>query len=247
MCGICAIVGKSNVIPELVEGLRRLEYRGYDSAGIAILDENGKIQKCKASGKLNALEEKLSETKLSGTTGIGHTRWATHGAPVSKNAHPHHVGSVAVVHNGIIENYQQLKEMLEAQGSIFETETDTEVVAHLIDSLMQKDLKPFEAVQEALKHLQGAYALSIIFDDCPNMMIGARHGAPLAVGYAQSGVVSLGSDSLALVGIAENLSYLEDGDLVFLEIGNVKIFDKNGKEVQRAIVKNEQSSHQTGK
>ncbi|QCE32105.1 glutamine--fructose-6-phosphate transaminase (isomerizing) [Acetobacteraceae bacterium] len=247
MCGICAIIAKNNVVPELVEGLRRLEYRGYDSAGIAVINSQGRIQNCKAAGKLKYLEEKLLETNISGMTGIGHTRWATHGAPVSQNAHPHCVGAVAVVHNGIIENYQQLKEMLEADGRIFNTETDTEVVAHLIDSFIQKDFQPFQAVQKALKQLEGAYALSIIFDNFPNMMIGARHGAPLAVGYADSGVVSLGSDSLALVGIAEKLSYLEDGDIVLLETANIKIFDKNNKEVQRPIVKNEQSSHQTGK
>ncbi|QCE33857.1 glutamine--fructose-6-phosphate transaminase (isomerizing) [Acetobacteraceae bacterium] len=247
MCGICAIIGNGNVVPDLIEGLRRLEYRGYDSAGVAVINSEKKIQVCKAAGKLKILEEKLKKTELSGSTGIGHTRWATHGAPVCKNAHPHHVGEVAVVHNGIIENFQKLRKSLQSKGREFHTDTDTEVIAHLIDSLVKSGLKPLEAVQSALKELEGAYALSIIFDNYPDMIIGARHGAPLVVGKSNNGVVSLGSDSLALVGIAEDLSYLEDGDVVLLEKKKITIFDKNNEQSLRKIVKNKQTDLQTGK
>lgn len=196
MCGICGVVGHRPATPIVFEGLRRLEYRGYDSSGIATV-EHGQISRCRAAGKLDNLKKALEETPLSGTTGIGHTRWATHGAPTTNNAHPHRAGKVAIVHNGIIENFSDLKKSLEAKRRTFETETDSEAVAHLLDDHIQQGMSPKEAAFATIRQLQGAYAIAMIFEGHDNLLIGARHGAPLAIGYG-NGEMFLGSDSLAL-------------------------------------------------
>src|SRR5271168_4465350 len=182
MCGIIGVIGSRPAAPLLLEALRRLEYRGYDSAGLATL-VNGHIDRRRAEGKLGNLAAVLERSPLPGTTGIGHTRWATHGAPTQSNAHPHGTSRVAVVHNGIIENHAELREELEAAGQSFETETDTETVAQLLDLLLARGLTPAEAAQAAFAKLEGAYALAMIFAGHPDLMIGAQHGAPLAVGF----------------------------------------------------------------
>jgi len=231
MCGICGVVGHRTASPLIFEALRRLEYRGYDSAGIATLD-NGRIDRRRAPGKLDHLQAVLEAQPLAGTTGIGHTRWATHGEPNEQNAHPHAVGQVAVVHNGIIENYESLRDELVAEGRVFSSETDTEVVAHLIDLMMSRGASPQEAARESLQRLQGAYALAIIFASHDGLIIGARHGAPLAVGYGE-GEMFLGSDSIALAPLAQKITYLDDGDWVVLTPRSVQIFDETGKKVRR--------------
>lgn len=231
MCGICGVVGHRTASPLIFEALRRLEYRGYDSAGIATLD-NGRIDRRRAPGKLDHLQAVLEAQPLAGTTGIGHTRWATHGEPNEQNAHPHAVGQVAVVHNGIIENYESLRDELIAEGRVFSSETDTEVVAQLIDLMMSRGASPQEAARESLQRLQGAYALAIIFASHDGLIIGARHGAPLAVGYGE-GEMFLGSDSIALAPLAQKITYLEDGDWVVLTPRSVQIFDETGRKVRR--------------
>ena len=182
MCGIIGIIGKDEVAPLLVEGLRRLEYRGYDSAGIATL-VNGRIERRRAEGKLVNLEARLQEHPVTGRIGIGHTRWATHGKPSERNAHPHATEKVAVVHNGIIENFQELRSELESKGAKFSTETDSEVIAHLVTHYLDEGLAPEAATAAALKRLEGAFALGLIFAGQPSLMIGARHGCPLAIGF----------------------------------------------------------------
>ena len=196
MCGIVGVIGPNLAAPLLLEALRRLEYRGYDSAGIATL-VNGHIERRRAPGKLVNLEAVLERDPLPGTTGIGHTRWATHGAPTEGNAHPHGTARVSIVHNGIIENHAELRAILEREGQEFKTETDTETVAQLVDLLLARDATPVEAAAEALRQLEGAYALAMVFAGYPELMIGARHGAPLAVGFGE-GSMYLGSDALAL-------------------------------------------------
>ncbi|MCT6814701.1 MAG: glutamine--fructose-6-phosphate aminotransferase, partial [Bombella apis] len=233
MCGICGVVGHRPATPIVFEGLRRLEYRGYDSSGIATV-EHGRLARCRAAGKLDNLAKALEETPLSGTTGIGHTRWATHGAPTTNNAHPHRVGKVAIVHNGIIENFSDLKKTLEAGGRTFETETDSEAVAHLLDEHIQNGLPPKEAAFATIRQLQGAYAIAMIFEGHDNLLIGARHGAPLAIGYGE-GEMFLGSDSLALAPLSSQISYLEDGDWCVLTREHVEILDGQGRAVERPI------------
>ncbi|GAJ29391.1 glutamine--fructose-6-phosphate transaminase (isomerizing) [Acidomonas methanolica] len=233
MCGICGVVGTRPAAPLIFEALRRLEYRGYDSAGIATLGPQG-IDRRRAAGKLDNLERVLHAAPLDGTTGIGHTRWATHGSPNETNAHPHAVGGVAVVHNGIIENYETLREELSAAGRVFTTETDTETVAQLVDSLLEQGLAPEEAAFRALRRLEGAYALAMIFTGHEGLMIGARHGAPLAVGIGE-GEMFLGSDSLALAPLARKIAYLEDGDWCVLRPGGVVFHDARGEAVERPI------------
>lgn len=233
MCGICGVVGHRSASPLIFEALRRLEYRGYDSAGIATLDQ-GRIDRLRAPGKLDNLQAVLEARPLSGVTGIGHTRWATHGEPNEQNAHPHAVGQVAVVHNGIIENYEILRDELIAEGRIFTSETDTEVVAQLIDLMMSRGASPEEAARQSLGRLQGAYALAIIFARHDGLVIGARHGAPLAIGYGE-GEMFLGSDSIALAPLAQKITYLDDGDWVVLTPHSARIFDPSGLEVQRAV------------
>ena len=195
MCGIIGIIGKNEVAPFLIEGLRRLEYRGYDSAGVATL-VNGRIERRRAEGKLVNLDRRVQEQPLSGTIGIGHTRWATHGGPTESNAHPHATRKVAVVHNGIIENYQDLKAELEGHDHLFETETDTEIIVHLVTYYLDRGMGPVEATAEALKRLEGAFSLALIFAGEHDLMIGARRGTPLAVGYGNgNGEMYLASDA----------------------------------------------------
>jgi glucosamine--fructose-6-phosphate aminotransferase (isomerizing) len=231
MCGIVGIVGRSPVAEQIVEALRRLEYRGYDSAGVATL-ENGRLDRRRAEGKLRNLEVKLSQAPLSGIIGIGHTRWATHGKPNETNAHPHATDRLAVVHNGIIENFRELKTGLEAKGVRFETETDTEVVAQLVTYEMRQGRPPIEAVAVTLPRLRGAFALGFLFSGEDDLLIGARHGAPLAIGYG-NGEMYLGSDALALAPFTDEITYLDDGDWAILHRSGADIRDESGQIVQR--------------
>ncbi|MDD5586891.1 MAG: glutamine--fructose-6-phosphate transaminase (isomerizing) [Alphaproteobacteria bacterium] len=233
MCGIVGILGERPAADLLVDGLRRLEYRGYDSAGIATL-VNGKIDTRRAVGKLQSLADKLKGEPLAGTVGIGHTRWATHGRPSEDNAHPHSSGKVAVVHNGIIENYRDLRQELEKKGHVFKSETDTESIAHLITDYLQQGLSPQAATAAALKRLEGAFALGILFEGHDNLLIGARRGSPLAIGYGD-GEMYLGSDALALAPLTNRISYLEEGDWAELSSGKAVIHDENDKVVTRKI------------
>src|ERR1700689_3353022 len=231
MCGIIGILGRAPVAEQLVDSLKRLEYRGYDSAGVATL-EGGRLERRRAEGKLKNLETRLKNAPLKGHTGIGHTRWATHGKPTENNAHPHATERVAVVHNGIIENFRELREALEKKGTVFKTETDTEIVLHLVDGQLKKGVKPIEAVRATLKQLRGAFALAFIFAGEQNLMIGARNGPPLAVGYGD-GEMFLGSDAIALGPFTDTIAYLEDGDWVVLTRSGVTIYDKEDKPVHR--------------
>ncbi|HRF09277.1 MAG TPA: glutamine--fructose-6-phosphate transaminase (isomerizing) [Xanthobacteraceae bacterium] len=233
MCGIVGILGKSPVAPQLVEALKLLEYRGYDSAGVATL-EGGALTRRRAEGKLRELEDRLHRDPLKGLIGIGHTRWATHGAPNETNAHPHATERLAVVHNGIIENFRELREELEAGGAKFLTETDTEVVAHLVTSAMNKGKGPVEAVSESLPRLRGAFALGFLFKGEDNLLIGARRGSPLAVGYG-SGEMYLGSDAIALAPMTNRIAYLEEGDIVILTRDTIEVRDEKGVKVERPV------------
>jgi glucosamine--fructose-6-phosphate aminotransferase (isomerizing) len=245
MCGIVGIVGKGAVAERLIEGLRRLEYRGYDSAGIATLN-NGHIERRRAEGKLDNLARRVAADMPEGTTGIGHTRWATHGVPNEINAHPHATDKVAVVHNGIIENYLSLRAELEGKGRKLASETDTEVVAHLISQYMDEGLAPREATAKALARLDGAFALGIIFAGHRNLMIAARKGSPLAIGYG-AGEMFIGSDALALAPMTQKISYLEDGDWAVIGGNGVVIHDAGGTEVERPIRETSLSGALTGK
>ena len=232
MCGIVGILGREPVAPALIEALKRLEYRGYDSAGVATL-ENGRLTRLRASGKLRNLQDKLKETPLSGHIGVGHTRWATHGRPTENNAHPHANDKVAVVHNGIIENFRELREELTAKGHVFATETDSEAVAHLVAEEMRQGSKPREAVAAALARLKGAFALVFLFEGELDLLIGARRGSPLAVGWGDDGAY-LGSDALALAPFAREIAYLEEDDWVTLTREKTTFFDAAGRIVERA-------------
>jgi len=240
MCGIVGILGASPVAGELVDALRRLEYRGYDSAGVATLDR-GRLGRRRAEGKLRALEARLATEPLPGNAGIGHTRWATHGKPTESNAHPHATDRVAVVHNGIIENFRELRERLIRGGAKFVSETDTEVVAHLVTDEMSRGRSPAEAVSAALKQLRGAFALAFLFAGEDDLMIGARKGSPLAVGYGE-GQMYLGSDAIALAPFTNTLSYLEDGDWVVISREGAVIRDAQDRLVERPIVKSTASA-----
>ncbi|GAB0118958.1 glutamine--fructose-6-phosphate transaminase (isomerizing) [Acidisoma sp. 7E03] len=233
MCGIVGILGARPAAPLILEALSRLEYRGYDSAGIATLD-GGAIDRRRAEGKLGNLAGVLERRPLAGSTGIGHTRWATHGAPTEGNAHPHGTSRVSVVHNGIIENHAALRAELEAEGQEFSTETDTECVAQLLDLYLQQGMSPEAAARAALARLEGAYALALIFAGHPDLMIGARHGAPLAVGFGEAEMF-LGSDALALAPLTRRIAYLEDGDWAVLRRTGAQFFDKTGVEVTRPV------------
>lgn len=235
MCGIVGILGKTAVSTNLVDALRRLEYRGYDSAGVATL-ESGELERRRAEGKLRNLEKRLLAEPLSGRTGIGHTRWATHGRPTERNAHPHMTPRVSVVHNGIIENFRELRAELEAKGHHFETDTDTEAVVHLITDELDKGLEPVAAVREALKRLEGAFALGIIFAGHDDLMIAARRGSPLAIGYG-AGEMYLGSDAIALAPFTDAITYLEEGDWAVLHRSGAEIYDGNGIRVERPVIK----------
>ncbi len=235
MCGIIGILGREPVAGQLVDALKRLEYRGYDSAGVATL-EHGHLTRCRAEGKLKNLERRLEQHALAGTIGIGHTRWATHGKPNETNAHPHASDRVAVVHNGIIENFSELREELKSQGFKFESETDTEVVAHLVTREMKKGLGPVEAVAATLPQLKGAFALAFLFEGEEDVLIGARRGSPLAVGYGE-GEMYLGSDAIALAPFTDLISYLEDGDWVVVKRKGAEVRDSAGHAVQRPVLK----------
>ncbi len=245
MCGIIGILGEKDAAPLLVEGLRRLEYRGYDSAGIATLS-NGHITRCRAKGKLANLEEKLKSAPLAGTTGIGHTRWATHGAPTEDNAHPHATDKVAVVHNGIVENYAALKAELEQLQYRFATQTDTEVIAHLVTHNLKQGMEPWEAAKAALDRLEGAFAVALIFAGHHDLLIGARQGTPLAVGYGE-GEMFVASDSYALAPLTRKITFLEDGDRVVVRRAGAMVYDRAGKEQKREIRITAQSGATTGK
>jgi glucosamine--fructose-6-phosphate aminotransferase (isomerizing) len=235
MCGIVGILGREPVAGSLVDALKRLEYRGYDSAGVATL-ESGRLARRRAEGKLRNLEARLAREPLMGTIGIGHTRWATHGKPTESNAHPHATDRLAVVHNGIIENFRELRDELEKKGAKFGSETDTEVVAHLVTQEMKNGHGPAEAVAAALPRLRGAFALAFLFAGEENLLIGARKGSPLAIGYGD-GEMYLGSDAIALAPFSDTISYLEDGDSAVLTHTSVEIHDAKGSKVERPVVK----------
>ncbi|MGV4876044.1 glutamine--fructose-6-phosphate transaminase (isomerizing) [Acetobacter indonesiensis] len=231
MCGICGVVGLRHATPIVFEGLRRLEYRGYDSAGIATLVD-GRVERRRAAGKLDNLGTLLDKEPLVGTTGIGHTRWATHGAPTTCNAHPHGTERVAIVHNGIIENFEELRRELEAAGQVFSTETDSETIAQLVDYHLAQGLTPKDAALAALRRLEGAYAIAMIFAGHEGLMIGACHSAPLAVGYGDNEMF-LGSDSLALAPLTRRITYMEDGDCVVITPQCAAFMTFDGTAVQR--------------
>ena len=231
MCGIIGILGTEPVAPRLVESLQRLEYRGYDSAGIATL-QAGALARVRAEGKLENLRQALAEVPLAGQSGIGHTRWATHGAPSRTNAHPHQAGPVAIVHNGIIENFRDLRLKLEAAGHAFETETDSETIAHLIASHMNAGADPEAAVKATLAELEGAFAIAVLFDGEDDLLIGARRGSPLAIGVGE-GEMYLGSDALALAPLTRRIIYLEEGDWCVLSKTGHRIFDAQNAPVER--------------
>ncbi|MDX2142348.1 MAG: glutamine--fructose-6-phosphate transaminase (isomerizing) [Rhodospirillaceae bacterium] len=233
MCGIIGVIGRDNATALLIDGLRRLEYRGYDSAGVATL-VNGKIERRRAPGKIAALAAKVAQEPLAGSTGIAHTRWATHGVPNEVNAHPHSDGAVAVVHNGIIENFQELKSELEKKGHKFESDTDTEVIVHLISEALKTSAKTEDALQQALSRLEGAFALAILIAARPDIIVGARKGSPMAVGYG-SGAMYIGSDAMALAPMTNRISYLEDGDWVIATKDSAVVRDRAGHVVERAI------------
>jgi glutamine---fructose-6-phosphate transaminase (isomerizing) len=237
MCGIIGIIGGEPAAPQLVDALKRLEYRGYDSAGVATL-EAGKLTRRRAEGKLKNLEKKLGLEPLSGTIGIGHTRWATHGRPTENNAHPHATEKLAVVHNGIIENFAELRRELEGKGAKFLTDTDTEVIAHLVTEEMKNGAAPVDAVKAALPRLRGAFALAFLFAGENDLLVGARRGSPLAVGFGDDAMY-VGSDAIALAPFTDTVSYLEDGDWVVVTRKGAEIHDDEGKIVQRAVLKSQ--------
>ncbi len=233
MCGIVGVIGLRPAAPLLLDALKRLEYRGYDSAGIATL-ANSHIERRRAPGKLANLAAVLERDPMPGVTGVGHTRWATHGAPTLGNAHPHGTARVSVVHNGIIENHAELRAELEAAGQVFETETDTETVAQLVDLHLQRGLPPVEAAASAFRRLEGAYALAMVFAGHADLLIGAQHGAPLAVGFGEDEMF-LGSDSLALAPLTQRIAFLRDGDWAVLSRRDAAFFDADGHRVERAV------------
>jgi glucosamine--fructose-6-phosphate aminotransferase (isomerizing) len=239
MCGIIGIIGREAAAPHLIDALKRLEYRGYDSAGVATL-ENGKLTRRRAEGKLKNLENRLSREPLAGTIGIGHTRWATHGRPTENNAHPHATEKVAVVHNGIIENFAELRRELEGNGVKFSTETDTEVIAHLVTEEMKRGASAVDAVKTTLPQLRGAFALAFLFAGEDNLLVGARKGSPLAIGFGD-GAMYVGSDAIALAPFTDQVSYLEDGDWVIVTRSGAEIHDSGGNVAHRALIKSQAS------
>jgi glucosamine--fructose-6-phosphate aminotransferase (isomerizing) len=245
MCGIIGVIGRKEAAPLLVEALRRLEYRGYDSAGIATIVDR-RIQRRRAPGKLDNLARLLTDRPLGGTIGIGHTRWATHGAPTEGNAHPHLSRGVAVVHNGIIENFRELRAELVASGHVFETQTDTEVVPHLIARELARGSSVEAAAARAVAQLTGAFALVVLIEQRPDLLIAARRGSPLAVGYGD-GEMFLGSDALALAPLTDRIQYLEEGDLAYVTPDGARIVDANGVEVVREVRQTAFSGAMVGK
>src|SRR5256885_13186882 len=234
MCGIVGILGRGPIADQIVDSLKRLEYRGYDSAGVATLEGN-KLERRRAEGKLKNLEARLAAKPLVGHSGIGHTRWATHGKPTENNAHPHATEKLAVVHNGIIENFRELREELVKKGADFRSETDTEVIAHLVTDEMKSGKSPADAVKAALPRLRGAFALAFLFAGEDDLLIGARKGSPLAIGYGD-GEMYLGSDAIALAPFSDTIAYLEDGDSAVLTRTSVEVHDANGSKVERPVV-----------
>jgi glucosamine--fructose-6-phosphate aminotransferase (isomerizing) len=234
MCGIIGIVGRGPVANRLIQSLKRLEYRGYDSAGVAVAHA-GAVERRRAQGKLCGLEQLLKEQPITGTVGIGHTRWATHGVPSERNAHPHTSGRVTLVHNGIIENFAPLKAELEAKGRVFESETDTEVVAHLIDEALEHGLAPLDALKATLDKLRGAYAIVVMIEGEEDMILGARHGPALVVGHGE-GEMYLGSDALAVGPFTSKITHLEDGDYVAIDHEGAHIFDASGAKARRKSI-----------
>src|SRR5271154_2717506 len=239
MCGIIGIIGREPVAPLLIDALKRLEYRGYDSAGVATL-EHGVLTRRRAEGKLKNLEQRLAREPLSGTIGIGHTRWATHGRPNETNAHPHATDALAVVHNGIIENFSELRRELEAKGIKFATETDSEVIAHLVSDQIKQGRAPVEAVEASLPRLRGAFALAFLFAGEENLLIGARKGSPLAIGFGDDAMY-IGSDAIALAPFTDTVSYLEDGDCAVVHRNSAEIHDAKGDVVHRDVLKSQAS------
>src|SRR5262245_64106652 len=233
MCGIVGIAGTRNVAPLIIDALKRLEYRGYDSAGVATLN-HGQIDRRRASGKLDGLAQALVQNPLDGFTGIGHTRWATHGAPTERNAHPHASSRVALVHNGIIENFRELRDELREAGHQFESETDTEVAVHLVTHYLDQGMSPVEAATTAVKRLTGAFALVMIFNKEESLLVAARRGSPLAVGYGEKESY-LGSDAFSLAPFTHRVTYLEDGDIAVANGAAIAIYDSTGKKVNRPI------------
>ncbi len=240
MCGIIGVTGTGPAVPRLIDSLKRLEYRGYDSAGVAALVE-GRIERRRAKGKIRELEAVLLAEPLAATVGIGHTRWATHGAPTTPNAHPHKAGRVALVHNGIIENFAELKAELTAAGRVFESQTDTEVVAHLLDHELTTGKAPLAAFKATLDRLTGAYALAVLIEGEDDLILGARKGSPLVVGWGE-GEMYLGSDALAVGPFTQQISYLEEGDFVAVTRSGAKMFDASGTAVERPVVQVSASS-----
>jgi glucosamine--fructose-6-phosphate aminotransferase (isomerizing) len=245
LCGIVGILGREPVAGQLVDALKRLEYRGYDSAGVATL-EGGALARRRAEGKLRNLETRLAREPLEGLAGIGHTRWATHGKPTEHNAHPHATEKLAVVHNGIIENFRELRDELEKKGVRFGSETDTEVVAHLVTDEMNRGKQPTEAVKAALPRLRGAFALAFLFAGEEDLLIGARKGSPLAIGYGR-GEMYLGSDAIALAPFTDTISYLEDGDWAVITRGGAQVRNAAGHVVERAVHKSSVSASMVDK
>ena len=245
MCGIIGIIGKADVTNLLIDGLKRLEYRGYDSAGVATI-VNGHIGRRRAEGKIKNLEHAITQAPLSGSTGIGHTRWATHGVPNEENAHPHASANVAVVHNGIIENFQELREEVLAAGCKLASETDTEVVVHLIQGNIDAGLTPEQACRDVFAKLKGAFSLGIIFSGDENLMIAARRSSPLAIGIGD-GEMYLGSDAVALASLTNKIIYLDDGDWAVLTSDSLRIMDADNKEVSREVRLSELSGASIGK
>lgn len=240
MCGIIGVTGNGPVVPRLIDSLKRLEYRGYDSAGVAAVVD-GAVERRRAQGKIRNLEAVLIEAPMTATVGIGHTRWATHGAPTTANAHPHKAGRVTLVHNGIIENFAELKAELAAEGHVFESQTDTEVIAHLLDAELNTGRPPLEAFKITLDRLTGAYALAVLIDGEDDLILGARRGSPLVVGWGEDEMY-LGSDALAVGPFTQKISYLEEGDYVAVTKGGARMFDVSGKPVERAVVQVSASS-----
>ena len=245
MCGIIGMIGNTSVVPSILEGLRRLEYRGYDSAGIAVLNQ-GSMDRRRAAGKIAKLENELRKKPLDGNTGIGHTRWATHGVPNVVNAHPHVSGSVSVVHNGIIENHKQLREELVSLGFAMETETDTEVAAHLVKYYYDQGLTPKEIMRAIIDRLSGAYALVIMIADYPGMLMAARKSSPLAIGFGNNAMF-VGSDALALAPMTRRISYLEDGDWTIINRDSLMIYNSKNVQVERPVSLTEVSGALIGK
>ncbi len=247
MCGIIGMVANRDVVSVLTDGLRRMEYRGYDSAGIAVYNdtENGFIRR-RAKGKMSALNDEIANNAISGTIGIGHIRWATHGEPTVANAHPHQTHNVTVVHNGIVENWKEIKTLLTGKGYQFSSQTDTEVVAQLVQYYLDDGMPTFEAFKKAVKELEGAYALAVMIDTAPHQLFVARLGSPLLVGEGDDANY-VGSDALALAPSTDKVRYLEEGDYGIVTVDNIVIYDANDNEVSRDLVETGLSADDTDK